>query len=129
MPRALVVQQDQAPGCTWYLAMEDCNSQVPKCVRCMYGAMTRRPWRTKPLANKGKMPKVLKAGDCISVDPLESPLPGFVPQMKGRLTRQRYLVAIVFVDHNSGLGYKHLHYAATSEETLEAKCSFKACAS
>ncbi len=79
----------------------------------------------KSMVNSGGLPEVMRAGDCISVDQLESPLPGFFPQMKECLTRPRYQVATVFVNHCSRLGYIHLHYSATSENMLKAKRNFE----
>lgn len=55
------------------------------------------------------------------VDHLEFPLPGFIGQMKGRLTRSRYQVATVFVDHHSDLSYVYLQRSTTGEETVNAK--------
>jgi GAG-pre-integrase domain len=57
------------------------------CQACIYGKMTRRPWRTKPNANKVKTVPITRPGMVVSVDQLESPVPGFVAQMKGKLTR------------------------------------------
>jgi hypothetical protein len=65
-------------------------------------------------------------GECISVDQLESPLPGFVAQLKGKLTRKRYKAATIFVDHKSRLSYVHLQESLTSKETVEAKHAFEA---
>jgi hypothetical protein len=88
--------------------------------------MTKRPWRTKSAQNKGRLPIVQVPGECISVDQLESPLPGFVAQLKGKLTRKRYRAATIFVDHNSRLSYVHLQEGLTSKETVEAKHAFEA---
>jgi hypothetical protein len=98
----------------------------PKCAGCLYGSMTRRPWRTKSAQNKSKLRIVHLPGECISVDQLESQLPGFVTQLKGKLTRKRYKAATVFVDHASRLSYVHLQESLTSKETVEAKHAFKA---
>ena len=62
----------------------------------------------------------------MSVDQLESSTPGFIPQLKGKLTKQRYRAAMVFVDHFSGLSYIHMQWQLTSVETLEAKHAFEA---
>jgi hypothetical protein len=49
--------------------------------------------------------------------------------MKGWLTKKRYRVATVFVDHFSGLSYIHLQKSTNAEETLEAKVAFERFAS
>jgi hypothetical protein len=98
----------------------------PKCAGCLYGSMTKRPWRTKSAQNKGRLRTVQVPGECISVDQLESPLPGFVAQLKGKLTRKCYKAATVFVDHKSRLSYVHLQEGLTSKETVEAKHAFEA---
>jgi hypothetical protein len=90
---------------------------------------SRRPWRTKSAQNKGNLRIVQAPGECVSVDQLESQLPGFVAQLKGKLTRKRYKAATaVFVDHKSRLSYVHLQESLTSKETVEAKHAFKALA-
>jgi hypothetical protein len=98
----------------------------PKCAGCLYGSMMKRPWQTKSAQNKGRLRTVQVPGECISVDQLESPLPGFVAQLKGKLTRKRYNAATVLVDHKSQLSYVHLQEGLTSKETVKAKHAFEA---
>jgi hypothetical protein len=45
--------------------------------------------------------------------------------MKGWLTKKRYRVATIFVDHFSGLSYIHLQKSTNAEETVEAKIAFE----
>jgi hypothetical protein len=73
----------------------------PRCAGCIYGSMTKQPWRTKSTQNKSTLRTVTTPGECVSIDQLESQLPGFIAQMKGRLIRQRYRAATIFVDHAS----------------------------
>ena len=98
----------------------------PKCAGCIYGAMTKRPWRTKAQQNKQKIRSVTRPGDCVSVDQLESTTPGFIAQLKGKLTKKRYRAATVFVDHSSRLSYVHLQNSLSSDETVQAKRAFEA---
>ena len=98
----------------------------PKCAGCIYGAMNKRPWRTKSLQSKREIFKAKIPGDCVSVDLLESTTPGFIAQLKGGLTKQRYRAATVFVDHASRLGYVFLQKSLTSAETVQAKQAFEA---
>jgi hypothetical protein len=49
-----------------------------------------------------------KVGQCVSVDQLISMQVGFIAQLKGTLTKKRYTVATVFVDHYYRLKYIHL---------------------
>jgi hypothetical protein len=96
----------------------------PLCSGCIYGKMTRRPWRTK--APYQAVPKVATAPDqCFSVDQLDAKLPGLIAQIKGIPTRKRYNYATVFTDHYSKLGYVHLQQALTSEETVQVKHAFE----
>ena len=60
----------------------------------------------------------------MSVDQLESSTPGLIAQVKGWITKKRYRVATIFVDHYSGLSYVHLQ-KSTNAETLEAKLAFE----
>jgi hypothetical protein len=71
----------------------------------------------------------MEPGQCISVDQLESTTPGLIAQNKGWLTKKRYRVATVFVDHFSGLSYIHLQKSTNAEETLEARLTFERFAS
>jgi hypothetical protein len=56
---------------------------------------------------------------------MESRDVGFVAQLKGRLTKGRYRIATVFVDHYSRIGYVHLQKDSTSTETIKAKDAFE----
>jgi len=49
--------------------------------------------------------------------------------MKGWLTKMRYRVSTIFVDHFSGLSYIHLQKSTNAEETVEAKIAFERFAS
>jgi len=94
------------------------------CPACMYGKQHRRPWRVK-----GQKPAPIKKatapGECVSIDQLISATPGLVAQTTGRLTRQRYKVATVFVDHYSDLDYVHVHETTSAEEAVQAKEAFE----
>ena len=102
---------------------------IPKCAAYQYGSMTRKPWRSKAAPSKIKPTIVEQPGNCISVDQMESSMPGFMAQMKGRLNRQRYNYATIFVNHRSRLKYVHLQESITSEQTVEAKTTFETYAS
>ena len=64
-------------------------------------------------------------GQIVSVDQLESPTPGFIAQLKGTLTKQRYEYTTVFVDQYSQLSYVYLQRTITSDETVQAKIAFE----
>jgi hypothetical protein len=96
--------------------------RVPRCQSCLYGRATKKPWRTKAQPNKIKT--VTKPGECVSVDQLESPVPGFKGQSKGFFFREQYKVATIFVDHFSRLSNVHLQESTKGEETLLAKRAF-----
>jgi hypothetical protein len=51
--------------------------QIPLCQACTYGMMTRKAWRTKRKI-QNIAPTTIKPGDHVSVDQLESPVPGFI---------------------------------------------------
>ena len=54
--------------------MADCH--VPKCAACSFGKATKRPWQTKvPISSLGSQ-LIMAPGLCVSVDQLESPIPG-----------------------------------------------------
>ena len=99
---------------------------VPQCAACNYAKATRRPWRTKGSRFAREIPTIKKAGDCVSVDQLESSTPGLIAQLRGFLTKERYNCATVFVDHHSGMSFIHLQKSTNARETLEAKAAFEA---
>ena len=118
------IQRMAAAG---FLPRRLAKCQVPACRSCLFGQATRRPWRHKP--RKDAIPRKLRTatspGQCVSVDQLESSTPGLIAQMKGWLTKKRYRVATIFVDHFSGLSYVHLQKTTNAAETLEAKRAFE----
>ena len=99
----------------------------PPCPSCLYGKSVRRSWRTKATP-RTIAPAATKPGDCVSVDQMVSSVPGLLAQNSGRLTRKRYKIATVFVDHASRLGYVHVHTSTDATEALEAKHAFETCA-
>ena len=99
------------------------NVPLPKCPSCLYGKAHKRPWRTHKIDPKIKPTTV--PGAVVSVDQLESPVPGFVLIARGQPTTSRYRGASVFADHASGFTYVHLHQALTTQETLDAKHAFE----
>ena len=91
----------------------------PKCPSCLYGKAHKKPWRTHKVDAKIK-PSIIP-GAVVSIDQLESPIPGFVPITRGQPTTSRYRGASVFADHASGFTYVHLHQAMITQETIDAK--------
>ena len=63
------------------------TAQEPVCPACQYGKMHRKPWRTKGgMTNQCKV--ATRPGQIVLVDQLESTTPGFITQLKGKLTKQ-----------------------------------------
>ena len=96
----------------------------PFCTACQYGKLTKRPWRVKG-DDKQSTKVATRPGQIVSVDQLESNTPGFIAQLKGKLTQQRYNYATVFVDQYSGYSFVYLQRRITSEETVQAKHAFE----
>ena len=61
-----------------------------KCVTCIYGGMIRTPWRPKGGKSKSNVKECTSPGQCVSMDQLESSTPGFIAQLKRRLTKDWY---------------------------------------
>jgi hypothetical protein len=95
----------------------------PFCAVCSYGKAIRKPWRTKGVQKH--MKDATFPGECVSVDQMESSTPGFVAQMKGKLTVKRYRVATIFTDHYSRLSYVHVQPSTSGADTLDAKHAFE----
>ena len=64
------------------------NVQPPVCAGCVFGAMTKVPWRGKETAKQ--VFKATKPGQCVSVDQMISTQVGFFAQLKGRLIKKLY---------------------------------------
>ena len=94
-----------------------------KCPSCLYEKAHKKPWRTHKIDPKIKPSTI--PGAMVSVDQLESLVPGFVPIARGQPTTSRYRGASVFADHATGFTYVHLHQAMTTQETLDAKHAFE----
>jgi hypothetical protein len=97
----------------------------PKCAGCLFGAMTKIPWRGKETKASHEVFIATKPGECVSVDQMASTEVGFFAQMKGKLTKRRYRCATIFVDHFSRLRFVHLQSDDSSTETIEAKRAFE----
>ena len=61
----------------------------------------------------------------MSVDQLESTVPGLIAQLKGIPTKVHYRAATIFVDHFSRMSYVHLQKSLSSKETVQAKRAFE----
>ena len=57
---------------------------TPKCAACLYGKATRRAWRTRAPPNTMTTPPAISPGAVVSVDQMESAVPGLIAQMKIR---------------------------------------------
>jgi GAG-pre-integrase domain len=76
------------------------NCPDPLCTSCIYGQMTQRAWRTRgDPANIGQQRSITQPGDCVSIDQLESPVLGFIAQIKGTPQKARYNSWTIFIDH------------------------------
>jgi hypothetical protein len=97
----------------------------PKCAGCLFGAMTKLPWRGKETALSQEIFIATKPGEIVSVDQMESTEVGFFAQLKGSPTKKRYRYCTVFVDHFSGLHFVHLQIDNSAAETMLAKQAFE----
>jgi hypothetical protein len=91
----------------------------PTCVGCLFGAMTKVPWKGQATSSHHQVFIATKAGQCVSVDQLISMQVGFIAQLKGSLTKKQYTTATAFVKHYSKLNYIHVMTKLTSEETTK----------
>jgi hypothetical protein len=98
---------------------------TPKCAGCLFGAMTKLPWRGKESKSSHKVFVATKPGETVSVDQTTSTEVGFFAQLKGALTKKRYRCCTIFVDNYSRLRYVHLQVDDTAKETMKAKHVFK----
>jgi transposase InsO family protein len=106
--------------------MEKTGEKPPLCNDCYSAAACKTAWRHKP--NKGETKnrrENLAPGDVVSVDQIESSIPGLLAQITGSLTRKRIVGSSVYVDHGSDLSYIYHHTSMSSEEALKGKESFE----
>jgi hypothetical protein len=97
----------------------------PKCAGCLFGAMTKIPWRGRETKASHEVFIATKLGECISVEQMTLTEVGFYAQMKGKLTKKQYRCATVFVDHYSRLRFVHLQVDDSSVKTAAAKRAFE----
>jgi hypothetical protein len=91
------------------------HTKPPMCNDCCAAKATREPWRGKGKRHfQSHIKKASNPGDVVSVDQLESSIPGFIGQMTGRLTNQRIVASTVYVDHASDLSYIYHQTSMTS---------------
>jgi hypothetical protein len=62
------------------------------------------------------MKKAPHPGEVVSVDQLESSIPGFIGQMIGKLTNQCIVASTIYIYHQTSM---------ISEETLKSKLAFE----
>ena len=86
--------------------------------------LIRRSWRVKGDA-ECKTKIATQPGQVVSVDQLESSTLGFVAQLEGILTTQRYKYALIFIDQYSNLTFVFQQKRLTSEETVLTKKTFE----
>jgi hypothetical protein len=91
----------------------------------LFGAVTKVPWSTNGSNSSQQVFKATRPGQVVSVNQMISTQPGFVAQLKGKLTTQRYKAATVFVDHFSGLHCIHMMTNTSINETIKADLTFK----
>jgi hypothetical protein len=87
--------------------------------------MTKVLWRGKEGASNHTVFVATAPGQIVSVDQMISTQVGFIAQLKGALTKKRYIAATVFINHYSRLQYIHLMTRLTSQETIDAKQAFE----
>jgi hypothetical protein len=97
----------------------------PKCAGCLFGAMTRIPWRSRETKASHEVFIATKPGECVSINQMTSTEVGFYAQMKGKLTIKQYRCTTIFVDNYSHLRFIHLQINDSSVETVATKCAFE----
>jgi transposase InsO family protein len=106
--------------------MEKTKEKPPLCNDCYSAAACKTAWRHKPNKDEAKNRREnLAPGEVVSVDQIESSIPGLLAQITGSLTRRRIVGSSVYVDHGSDLSYIYHHTSMGSEETVKGKESFE----
>jgi hypothetical protein len=98
---------------------------IPVCTACLYRKATKRSWRSKHSNNMHESHVPTRPGEVISIDQMISPTAGLVAQNTGTLTKARYKVATVFIDHATDYSYVAIQKSTSAEETLKSKMLFE----
>ena len=93
---------------------------------CIASKMYKIQTRTKGKNAMRNIQEAVRPGHYISVDQMECSTPGFIAQLKGRLTKKRYIVSTVYVNPFLDLTYIRNQESTTSTETLISKHAFGA---
>ena len=96
------------------------KSKSPKCAGCLYGAMEKRPWRTKSAKNRGSIWEASAPGECISFYQMESRTPGFIAHQALLLRRNNLPGSLQWSDLRAPAE------RIIIRKTVEAKKSFEA---
>jgi hypothetical protein len=120
-----LIPKAEAACSQWQDTQEIVEAQAPKCAGCLFGAMTKLPWRGKESAVSHIIFVATKPGEIVSVNQMELTEVGFFSQLKGSLTKKRYRYCTVFVDHFSRLHFVHLQIDDSATETMLAKQAFE----
>jgi hypothetical protein len=67
----------------------------PKCAGCLFGVMTKLPWRGKESKTSHKVFVATKPEECVLVNQMVSTQVGFFAQLKGKLTNRCYCGATI----------------------------------
>ena len=97
----------------------------PKCPGCLFGAMTKIPWRGKEPKSSHNVFTATKPKETVSVDQMVSTEVGFFTQLKGKLTKKWYRCCTIFVDHYSRMRFVHNQIDDSSVKTVAAKHAFE----
>ena len=123
LPGTPVISEAQSTSKIGKIPKHLANVLPPVCAGCAFGAMTKVPWKNRETTRT--VFKATNPGQCVSVDQMISTQVGFYPQLKGKLTKQRYRGSTIFIDHFSGYKYSRLMTHFLLEETVAAKCAFE----
>ena len=122
MPFGILVQATQQG----ILPKNIITKEYPKCPSCLYGKSTWHAWRTQNPSRNDRTTGNQAMCNVVSVDQMESSIPGFLGQNTGQLTWKRYKIATVFVDQASKLGYVYIQQSTAAASTIQAKKAFEA---
>jgi hypothetical protein len=98
--------------------------EPPICRSCQFGKAHKHPSASESTACPIDSDN-LQPGDKVSVDQLESSMPGYVDNYKGKPTTAKYHAASVYVDHASRYTYIKCHYSTGSQEAIDGKQQFE----
>ena len=91
----------------------------PLCMLCQFRCAHERHWQFKgKCLGSIRKPSHNQPGSCVLVDQIISAQPGFIPQMSGKLLRDRIWEVTLFIDYYTDFLFSYLQTSTSKRKLL-----------